>query len=185
MCRAGYNTPILIIALCYFISQNALAAAGDSHGWSLDGTRLGTKIVRVIAARGKPDRTIGNIYYWYNAAGGTVEVETDRRGEVAEVSVEGGPREIRTVLLPAAPPQTVAVLGQSGHVNYVPPPGAISLGEELCIELGLRPGKPCEVYRLPGGAILLLNFGNDAGLSDGLLDEVILAGPRYFSAPVP
>src|SRR5581483_11718676 len=117
MCRAGYNTSILIIALCYSVSQNAFAVAGNSHAWSLDGIRLGAKIDRVIAARGKPSRTIGNIYYWYNAAGGTLEVETDRRGAVALVSVEGGPHEIRTVLLPAALPQTGAVLGQSGHVN--------------------------------------------------------------------
>jgi hypothetical protein len=179
--------PLLAGSLFCLIVLGAVlpTSAADAGTWSLDGVRLGAKIDQVIASRGKPSRTVGNLYYWDNAAGGVLHVETDRHGNIAEIDVHGGPHEIRTVSLPALPPQVAIVLGESGHVNYIPPADATPLDEDLCAELGLAPGKPCETLTLKGGAILIINFGIDTGMADGLLSDIILAAPGYFGGSTP
>jgi hypothetical protein len=174
------------ISLSSLIMLSAVipTSAADTGTWSLDGVRLGVRIDQVIALRGKPQRITGNIYYWNNAAGGTLKIETDPHGNVAEIDVKGGPHEVRTVPLPAAPPQDDAVLGESGHVNYSAPNDAI-FDQVFCSKLGLSGGEPCESYRLPGGAILVIDFGSDVGMADGLLSEIVLAAPGFFGSPSP
>ena len=174
------NWPIAIVLNLALGFGTNVALADGAATYSLDGVTLSAPLKNVIVKRGKAQRQDGNTYIWENAAGGTTNVTTLANGIVVEVDVKGGPREVRNVSLPAMAPQTFAVLGQSGHINYNPP--AHSIQSDLCVELGLG-GKPCESFTLPGWGDLVVNFGTDVGLADGSLNEIILAAPGYLDAP--
>lgn len=169
--------PSVVLASFVAASSSVGGWANAAQTYSLDGVALPSKISDVIASRGKPQRREGYKYVWENSDGGRTEVTTLANGIVVEVDVEGGPHEVRKVLLPALQPQTYAVLGQSGHANYSPPAGALE--SDLCEDLGLS-GKPCASYTLPGWGVLVVNFGADVGLADRSLSEIILAAPGYL-----
>lgn len=150
--------------------------------YSLDGIRLGESIKQLISERGKPTRDLGTLYYWTSNNGETLEIETDAGGYISVIDLKAGRDDTREVALPAEEPQRAVVLRQTAHVNYVPPRGSEPTVENFCAELGLN-GKPCESYKLPGGALLVLNFGMDVGLSDGFLSEVMLSSATAFGSP--
>ena len=134
--------------------------------YSIDGIALGSTISDVTHSLGKPGSSGVNASMWRTKAGGSITVVTDVHGLITMVDVVGGPHEHRSLSLPNGE----ATLGETGHVNYLPPPEATVKDE---CGAGLI-GAPCEAYTLPGDLELVVNFGFNNGMADWGLSEAIL-----------
>jgi hypothetical protein len=146
------------------------ASGAESLAYSVDGVALGSSLSDLIASRGEPRASGDNTYTWAEPAGRELTVVTLANGVTVLIDVRVGKGETGRLQLPAEPPQTSIGLVGSSHINYNPPSEATHVDE---CGPSLK-GMPCEALTLPQGAELIVNFGKDIGMMDGLVSEVIL-----------
>ena len=140
------------------VSLTMLVIAAARPSYSIDGVTLGSNVAAIIKQRGTPDAANKSTYTWRSQAGGSLTIVTDSRGTITLIDVIAGPHEHRDFALPNGG----GVTGESGHVNYSPPPGA-TLKDECGAGLV---GSPCEAFTLIGGVELVVNFGADNNTAD-------------------
>jgi hypothetical protein len=134
--------------------------------YSLDGIVLGSVVNDAVSALGNPNVSSSTKYQWRNSSGGTVTALVNPDGQITLIDVVAGKNEHRQANAAGGG----GTLGETGPVNFVKPPKAS--GGDLCGAEYV--GSPCIAYTLPGGADLVANFGEDNGMADWYLSELVL-----------
>jgi hypothetical protein len=163
--------PYLILALTLIAAAQASAAPTT---YSLDGIVLGSTANDAVSVLGKPNVSSSTKYEWINPSGGTVTTLVNPNGRITLIDVVAGKHEHRQINAAGGS----GTLGETGHVNFIEPPNAS--GGDLCGAMYV--GSPCIAYTLPGGAELVANFGEDNGMSDWYLSELVLGSRDQLAA---
>jgi|SRR5579872_7481795 len=153
----------LTVAVALIVASRALAV---SPSYSLDGIVLGSTVAAAIRTLGKPTVSSSTKYKWTNSSGGTDTVLASPDGNIILIDVVAGKYEQRQIDAAGGS----GTLGETGHVNFIEPTNAS--GEDTCGPVFV--GAPCVAYTLPGGVELVANFGEDNGMADWYLSELVL-----------